>query len=326
MFTSTKRVLQQSRSRARARRTVVTPQTRKYRAIGTVGGPALLLLIIVALWVHRGNGSGTLHDASALGIDSSGKVYVFNDSLSTQGPVLETLTATGKVIRRRQLPSEIQYADQMVIDRDGTAYVSQYDNRVFKIPPHSPPQAHQVPIRDIDFTGIQAIDAAGNMYGTTFAQVDKFSPDFVLLRTWGSFGNKHGQYRDARGVGVDHAGNIYVVSRDRATVVKLDPNGRWLAEWDASGDPYMGGPDLLALDSHGDVYVMDIGGYMIIKLSPRGQRLARWTIAGACTRSDGLCSRTGIAVDNRDNVYTLDDSGNRIVKLSSRGKVLATWQ
>jgi DNA-binding beta-propeller fold protein YncE len=77
-----------------------------------------------------------------------------------------------------------------------------------------------------------------------------------VLLEFGREGTGEGLFQDARGVGVDAAGNIYVSDYENGRVQKFDPSGAYLLGWKTEGNaPLLA----LAVDRPGNVYVVRDG-------------------------------------------------------------------
>jgi DNA-binding beta-propeller fold protein YncE len=167
-------------------------------------------------------------------------------------------------------------------------------------------------------TGI-AVDRSGNLLiaDTGNGRIEKFSPT-------GSFITSMGLFEAPSGIAVDHGGNIYVAEIGyKHSVQKLDPEGKFLAEWKGPV-PGFYGPRRIAIGRDESVYVVDQGRTRIVKFSSDGQVRTSW---GSKGNGDGqFDDPTSVAVDTTNNkVYVADPINRRIQVFDSDGKFLTKW-
>jgi sugar lactone lactonase YvrE len=165
-----------------------------------------------------------------------------------------------------------------------------------------------------------ALDSAGNIYvaDQDNQRIQKLAPDGRLLAKFGSGSLAEGQmapgaFDDPSGVGIDSAGNVWVVENDNKRVQKLAPDGSPLLVF--GGDAGFSDPKQLALAPSGDVYVTDLNG-SVFRFAPDG------TLLG--TFGQGLETPRGIAVDRAGNVLVADRDQFRVAVFSPTGELLRT--
>lgn len=149
---------------------------------------------------------------------------------------------------------------------------------------------------------------------------------------WKTTGNPN-RLSHPTGLGIDSAGNIYVVDTGNERLQKFDGEGQSLLVWGTSGtgegqftfkgaDPIAFQGDV-AVDGQGQVYVTDGGNARIQKFDSQGQFLAAWGSEG---KNENFYFRpVSLAVDKYNNIYVLDGQNARVQKFDRNGKFLAQW-
>src|ERR1035441_777597 len=86
------------------------------------------------------------------------------------------------------------------------------------------------------------------------------TPSYVLVRQWGEFGTKPGQFRFPAMIAADRHSNLYVVDQHNHRVQKFDSEGRFLLSWgeQGNGPGQFNYPFGVAVNSRGEVYISDI--------------------------------------------------------------------
>jgi uncharacterized repeat protein (TIGR03803 family) len=173
-----------------------------------------------------------------------------------------------------------------------------------------------------------ALDAAGNIYGTTYQggsnnlgvvyKVDATGHE-TLLHTF--TGGDDGIWPMA-GVTLDAAGNLYGTtsgggSSDKGIVYKLDASGQETVLHAFTGEADGGNPSAgVVLDAAGNVYgTTEYGGSgegVIYKLSPTGQETVLYKFNG------GYGDPSGVTLDPAGNIYGTESYG-LLYKLDTAG-------
>jgi DNA-binding beta-propeller fold protein YncE len=102
-----------------------------------------------------------------------------------------------------------------------------------------------------------AVARSGNLYitdGYGNARVHAFSPDGVLLFSWGSPGSGPGQFHVPHGIAIDREGVVYVADRENGRIQLFTPEGEFLDEW-----PGLARPAQVFIDRGGRFYVAELG-------------------------------------------------------------------
>ena len=102
------------------------------------------------------------------------------------------------------------------------------------------------------------------------AKVHKFSPDGVLLKSWGEPGTGPGQFDLVHDVWVDSDYLVYVCDRSNNRIQIFDGDGNYLREWTDLLQP-----DFVWFDPDETVFVSEIE-HRVSVLSRDGRLLSRW--------------------------------------------------
>jgi DNA-binding beta-propeller fold protein YncE len=135
----------------------------------------------------------------------------------------------------------------------------------------------------------------------------KFSKEGKFLRGWGKKGSGDGEFNLPHSLCVDSKGQVYVGDRENNRVQVFDSQGKFLAQWKASGAPY-------GLYLHDDrLFVADGRGQWITVLDPQGNRVGRWdTGHGDSNAPHWVC------VDKHGTVYVAYVGGRRVQKFTAK--------
>jgi DNA-binding beta-propeller fold protein YncE len=173
-----------------------------------------------------------------------------------------------------------------------------------------------------------AVDAAGYVYAIEGSEVQKFSPDGVLVGAWGG-----DQLGEPWGVAVGAAGNVYVADTYSNEIEVYTPDGAPVTKWGSAGrgPGQFTFPYGIATDPLGNVYVADTANNRIQKFSAAGAYLGGWGSAG---RGPGhFYTPLSVAADAVGNVYVADAGrpylqaagAARVQRVSADGRFLAQW-
>jgi len=119
-----------------------------------------------------------------------------------------------------------------------------------------------------------AVGPGGDIYATTFAWVEKFSPGGTYLGAWGVNGTSTGQFPSAKGVaaGPDPYRDVFVIDVDasRGRVLEFEGSGRPVQTW--AGPPsnasLFNNPHGIAVSPDYQVYIANTYSNSILRFSP----------------------------------------------------------
>ena len=105
-------------------------------------------------------------------------------------------------------------------------------------------------------------------------KVHKYSPEGVLLSSWGEPGTGPGQFNLVHSVWVDSDYQIYICDRENNRIQIFDREGEFQREW-----PGFLRPDKLWFDKDETIFMAEIG-HRVSVLNRRGEVLSQWGEAG----------------------------------------------
>ncbi|MGZ8578578.1 MAG: NHL repeat-containing protein, partial [Actinomycetota bacterium] len=153
-------------------------------------------------------------------------------------------------------------------------------------------------------------------------QVAKYSAAGAQLWRVGSYGTGTNQFWNPRDIGIDSAGNIYVADSRNNRIVKLAPNGTWVAAFLGPTGNRISFPLGVSV-SNDSIYVADSGKNRVRVWDLSGNEIRQVTDpgSGACDLNDPR----DVDADPSGNVYVANYKNHNIVKFSSTGACLTSW-
>jgi DNA-binding beta-propeller fold protein YncE len=236
---------------------------------------------VLARWGRQGKGPGRLNIPEGIAVGPGGRVYVadtWNGRIQVFSPRGRSLARWGAT-RTRLFFRPLAVA----VDRAARVYVTDNeDDWVYLLSPSGTPLAQlgqfgnptQGEFRGP--TGV-AVDAAGNLYVSSYDWVYKLAPSGKTVAVWGTVrpSDRPGRFALPGALAVDRRGNVYVADTGNHRIQKLSPTGAVLAVFDGAPGEFR---DLtgIAVDRNGIIYVADAATQHVLKLSPTGAILATW--------------------------------------------------
>ncbi|WP_240911470.1 NHL repeat-containing protein [Paludisphaera soli] len=170
-------------------------------------------------------------------------------------------------------PGRFGYPTDVVIDRAGNFYVSEYGEN---------------------------------------DRIQVFSPEGKWLRQWGGHGYEPGEFLRPRAMAIDEADRIYVADSCNHRIQVFDVEGNLLRAWGTrgAGPGQMSYPYDLSLTPDGNLIVCEYGNSRVQKFTREGEPLAIWGRAG---RGHGeLNNPWALAVDSQGEVSVIDSNNHRV--------------
>ncbi len=268
-------------------------------------------------WVYR--------EATAVAVDSSDNVYVFNRG----GHPVIVFDSEGKFLG--SWGEDIFTTPHgITIGPDDSVYcVDTGDSTVRKLttdgeliftlgdPGNPAPPMSGKPFGRPTHVGINPDN--GNLYvadGYANAHVHTYDPDGNYLGTWGESGTDEGQLNIVHNIDIDSNGYVYIGDRENHRVQIFDANGNYETQW-----VNMSRAAAVYIDKRGESDIVYVGEYFAgigsnaigTDLGPRvsiyqtdGNLLARVGRESYGDESGRFYSPHGIAVDSKGDVYVAE--------------------
>lgn len=148
-------------------------------------------------------------------------------------------------------------------------------------------------------TGV-ALSSSGEIYvadGYGNARVHKFSPDGILLFSWGEPGPASGQFRLPHSIRVDKQDRVWVPDRENSRIQIFNASGEFLTQWT---DLFR--PTDIFIDDEDVVYVSELCKRISI-FTINGKLLSRWGNESHDVNDPLFVAPHAIAVDSRGDLY-----------------------
>jgi DNA-binding beta-propeller fold protein YncE len=170
-------------------------------------------------------------------------------------------------------PGRFGYPTDVVIDRAGRFYVSEYGEN---------------------------------------DRIQVFSPEGKWLSQWGGHGREPGEFLRPRALAMDNEERIYVADSCNHRIQVFDTRGKLLKLWGERGDEpgRMAYPYDLAIGPDRSLYVCEYGNHRVQKFSLDGEPRGLWGRSG---RGPGeLFNPWALAVDGKGTVSVIDSNNHRV--------------
>ena len=163
-------------------------------------------------------GKGVMVTPHGIFVDKDGNVWVADFSVNKDGtkghqvhkfsPAGEKLMSLGMAGKPGNADGQFNQPNDVVVGPDGSIYVA---------------DGHDAQ----SMTTTAAIDE-GLKRGAT-SRISKFTPDGTFIKSWGTIGVRHGQFRTPHALAFDSKGRLWVADRGNHRIEIFDQDGSYLA-------------------------------------------------------------------------------------------------
>ena len=244
-------------------------------------------------------GKGVMVTPHGISVDKDGNVWVADFSGNKAGtkghqvhkfsPKGEKLLSLGVAGKRGNADGQFNQPNDVVVGPDGSIYVA---------------DGH-----DAQGMTTSAAIAEGLKNGAT-SRISKFSPDGKFIKSWGTIGLRHGEFRTPHALAFDSKGRLWVADRGNHRLEIFDQDGKYLESrymFSRSSGIFIKGDMLYVIDSesgplnhpnwHDGVRVGPVDEDRVVGFIPPFDREDR-VYQGAAGE--------GVAVDADGNVYAAE--------------------
>jgi tripartite motif-containing protein 71 len=158
-------------------------------------------------------------------------------------------------------------------------------------------------------------------------RVQKFTPNFVPMKEWGSQGSGDSQFEfpGPAGIAIDSNGDIYVADSGNHRIQKFDNDGIFIKAWGGFGtaNGKLNHPKYIAVESDDDIVVTELGNHRIQKFKSDSQFIRTWGQHGSDDAE--FHNPHGVAIDSNGDIYVVDPGNSRVQKFDIDGNFIKSW-
>lgn len=289
----------------------------------------------------------TLGQPTGIGIDRDEHIFVFHrasrkwttpfpDSVIAQNTVLELDNETGKIINSWGSNYFIM-PHGLTVDKQNNIWLTDVGlHQIFKFS-HDGKLLMKLGVAkergndSLHFnlpTDIAVADD-GSFYvsdGYGNSRVVKFSSTGKFIKSWGTYGNKPGEFIIPHGIALDNNNIIYVADRQNNRVQLFDTSGIFLKE--IKNDVQVEQLPSIAIDKAGHLFAIDydprkkmdstVNGSTIFIFDSSQHVKNRFGATGSTDRTS--CWFHDLAIDSKGYIYVGDIAGIKILKFKPTNK------
>ncbi len=244
-------------------------------------------------------GKGVMVTPHGIHVDKDGNVWIADfaaNKAGTKGQQVHKFSPTGAKLLSLGIAGKAGNADgqfnqpnDVVVGPDGSIYVA---------------DGH-----DAQQMTTAAAIAEGIARGAT-SRISKFSPDGKFIKSWGSIGVRHGEFRTPHALAFDGRGRLWVADRGNHRLEVYDQDGKYLEsryQFSRVSGIFIKGDTLYAIDSESGPYG-HVGWKDGVRIGPLDQDRVTAFIP-PFEREDRVYQGTmgeGVAVDADGNVFAAE--------------------
>jgi tripartite motif-containing protein 71 len=241
----------------------------------------------------NGTGDGQFQFPTAIAVDSSGNIYVTDDTR------LQEFTSSGTFIRTIGFGNYNEPIG-VALDSSNNIYVSNYASGGVQEYNQSGTYLRTIPTGGYPYgvviTSNDHIYAENGPSGSEHIQ--EFTNSGTALQ---NFGNPFGAF-----MVVDQSGNLYSPIRNANLIREFDKNGNEVREISSK---YLNAPYGIAMDKNGNIFVANYGSTTVSEFSSSGSFIQN-------IGTGILSTPYNVAFDNNGNLLVADAGNNRIVEFT----------
>jgi sugar lactone lactonase YvrE len=191
-------------------------------------------------------GKGVMVTPHGIAVDKQGNVWIADFSGNKEGtkghqvhkfsPKGEKLLSLGSAGKPGNADGQFNQPNDVVVGPDGSIYVADGHDAQGMITPNAV--------------------AEGIKRGAT-SRISKFSPEGKFIKSWGSIGLRHGEFRTPHALAFDSRGRLWVADRGNHRIEIFDQNGTYIESRYMFGRPsglFIKGDALYVIDSESGPY------------------------------------------------------------------------
>lgn len=262
-------------------------------------------------------GKGLMVTPHGIHVDTDGNVWIADFAANEAGtkghqvhkfsPTGEKLMSLGMAGKAGKADGQFNQPNDVVVGPDGSIYVA---------------DGH-------DGQGMTtAVALADGLARGATARISKFSPDGAFIKSWGTLGVRHGEFRTPHALAFDAKGRLWVVDRGNHRLEIFDQEGTYLESRYAYGrisGIFIKGDTVYAIDSESSPFT-HVGWRDGVRIGPLDEDRVTAFIP-PFEREDRVYQGTageGVAVDADGNVFaaegpnSLVQAGGAFTKYSPR--------
>jgi sugar lactone lactonase YvrE len=214
---------------------------------------------------------------TGVSIDRQGRVLVADTHyfrVLVYSPVGELLMQIGGA--EGPGPGEFGFVTDVVDDRDGNLYVSEYGE---------------------------------------YDRIQKFAPDGSFLMQWGGHGSEPGKFLRPQHLEIDEQDHIWVCDACNHRIQIFDLQGNLIDMWGTAGSEpgQLYYPYALVFDDEQSVYICEYGNHRVQKFTRSGQPQGCWGSEGRAAGE--LHNPWALVRDHKGRIHVLDTNNHRVQRV-----------